>query len=85
MSSHHTLRFFLNHYEQQGAAIKRKVLKTKVRQLEREMRDIEWADFRHKRAVIKAAAEYTYWSEVGFYIITLITVLSIVLYGLRNI
>ena len=85
MSSHHAMKFFITHYEQIDGAIKRRAIKAEIRKLQREEDALKWSDYRRKRAVIKAAAQMIYMSEVAFFITTLITVLSIVLYGMRNI
>ena len=85
MSSHHAMKFFITHYEQIDGAIKRRAIKAEIRKLQREEDALKWSDYRRKRAVIKAATEFAYYSDVAFGIGFLITVLSIVLYGLRNI
>ena len=85
MSSHHSIKFFLTHYEQVAGAIERKVVNAQIRKLRKEADALRWADYRRKREVVKAAATYLYWSEAAFYIVTLATVASIVLFGLRGI
>jgi len=85
MSSHHNVKFFINHYEQQGAAAERKLIKAQMRELQKQESAIKWSEYRHKKAVIEAAARFAYYSEVAFGIGFILTVFSIVLYGLRNI
>jgi hypothetical protein len=85
MSSHHSVKFFINHYTQELAAVERKSIKDEIRELKRQEDALKWADYRHKRAVIKAAAKYLYWSEVALYFVSVLTIATIVAYGIRGI
>ena len=85
MSSHHSVKFFINHYNQELVAVERKTIKDQIRKLKKQEEAMKWADYRHKRAVIKAAARYAYWSEMALYFVILLTIAVIAVYGIRNI
>lgn len=85
MSSHHSIKFFLTHYEQVANALERKSVKEQIRQLQRQADALKWDDYRRKRAVINAATRYIYWTEAFFYIVTFLTIIAAVGFTLRNI
>lgn len=84
MSSHHSIKFFITHYGQEQRAEERHRLKEQRREIERQERALFWAEQRHQREALKVRAQWLY-IEAGIYLWVLITIASIVLYGLRNI